>query len=203
MTTDTSEGWDSIAATFMAVRSSVGAQMVRRWAKEALPPSTAILDLGCGSGMPIAQALVGEGFAVWGIDASPSLVAACRANLPDMPVRCEPVQDSDFFGRRFAGVVAIGLIFLLAETDQLRLLEKVADALEPGGRFLFSAPRERCQWRDSLTGRASRSLGMEAYAARLEEYGVVLAGCLTDEGQNHYYDAVKPRRSLDRAARKP
>lgn len=203
MTTDTSEGWDTIAATFMAVRSEVGAQVVRRWAKDGLSPLTAILDLGCGSGVPIGQALVGEGFAIWGIDASPSLVSAYCANLPDMPVRCEPVQDSDFFGRRFAGVVAIGLIFLLAEADQLQFLEKVTDALEPGGRFLFSAPRERCQWRDSLTGRESRSLGMKTYAARLEECGLVLAGCLTDEGRNHYYDAVKPSRSSGGAARKP
>jgi 2-polyprenyl-3-methyl-5-hydroxy-6-metoxy-1,4-benzoquinol methylase len=123
VTTDTSEGWDTIAATFMAVRSEVGAQVVRRWAKDGLSPLAAILDLGCGSGVPIGQALVGEGFAIWGIDASPSLVSAYRANLPDMPIRCEPVQDSDFFGRRFAGVVAIGLIFLLAEADQLHVLE--------------------------------------------------------------------------------
>ncbi len=193
MTTDTSEGWDTIAATFMAVRSEVGAQVVRRWAKDGLSPLAAILDLGCGSGVPIGQALVGEGFAIWGIDASPSLVSAYRANLPDMPVRCEPVQDSDFFGRRFAGVVAIGLIFLLAQADQDKLLAKVAKALEPGGRFLFSAPHQRCEWRDSLTGRVSRSLGMEAYAARLEEHGLILGDCLTDEGQNHYYDVVKPR----------
>ena len=110
-----------------------------------------------------------------------------------MPARCEPVQESDFYGRCFAGVVAIGLIFLLTEADQRKLLAKVADVLEPGGRFLFSAPRERCQWRDSLTGRESRSLGMETYAAQLEECGLALACCLTDEGQNHYYDVVKPR----------
>lgn len=193
MTTDTSEGWDAVAETFMAVRSGVGAPLVRCWATDTLPPSTAILDLGCGSGVPIAQGLAGEGFAVWGIDASPTLISAYRANLPDMPARCEPVQDSDFFGRRFAGVVAIGLIFLLAQADQDKLLAKVAKALVPGGRFLFSAPHQRCEWRDSLTGRVSRSLGMEAYAARLEEHGLILGDCLTDEGRNHYYDVVKPR----------
>ncbi|HIV77682.1 MAG TPA: class I SAM-dependent methyltransferase [Candidatus Sphingomonas excrementigallinarum] len=192
MTTDTSEGWDAVAKTFMAVRSEVGANIVRRWAMDAFPPSTAILDLGCGSGMPIARALVDEGFSVWGIDASSSLLAAYRAHFPDMPALCEPVQGSELFGRRFAGVVAIGLIFLLAEPDQDRLLEKVAKVLEPGGRFLFSAPHQRCEWRDSLTGRVSRSLGASAYAERLQACGLVLADRLTDEGQNHYYDAVKP-----------
>lgn len=195
MTTDASEGWDDVAGAFIAARSDIGAHVVRSWALETLPPSTAILDLGCGSGVPIARALVDDGFAVWGIDAVPLLLSAYRANLPDMPARCEPVQKSDFFRRRFAGIVAIGLIFLLSEADQKQLLAKIADALEPGGRCLFSAPRERCAWRDSLTTRESRSLGVEAYAGCLAASGLVLAGCLIDEGQNHYYDVVKPRSS--------
>lgn len=191
MTTDPSAGWEAVAETFVAIRSDIGVGLVRSWAANALPPSTAILDLGCGSGVPIAQALAGDGFAVWGIDASPSLLSAYRANLPNMPARCEPVQHSDLFARRFAGVVAIGLIFMLSEAEQETLLAKVAHALEPGGRFLFSAPRQRCEWRDILTGRESRSLGAEAYAARMAEHGLVLVGGLIDEGQNYYYDARK------------
>ncbi|WP_322964270.1 class I SAM-dependent methyltransferase [Sphingomonas fuzhouensis] len=192
MTTDTSAGWDAVAQDFMAIRSGIGAALVRSWARANLPPSAAILDLGCGSGVPIATSLADDGFVVWGIDASPSLLSAYRRNLPDMPALCEPVQKSDFFGRRFAGIVSIGLVFLLSAADQHRLLAQVANTLEPGGRFLFSAPRERCEWGDSLTGRLSRSLGEQAYAARLAACGLVLADCLTDEGRNNYYDVVQP-----------
>lgn len=192
MERDRSEGWDAVAETFMTARSRAGAALVRSWAGHALPAATTILDLGCGSGKPIAEALVGDGFAVWGIDASPSLLAAYRNTVPGMPARCEAVQDSDFFARRFIGVVAIGLVFLLSEADQRTLLARVADVLEPGGRFLFSAPRQRCEWRDSLTRRVSRSLGVEAYAAQLGDHGLIVAQYLTDEGRNHYYDVVKP-----------
>jgi SAM-dependent methyltransferase len=150
------------------------------------------LDIGCGSGVPIAKSLVNDGFSVWGVDASPSLISAYRLNCPDMPAVCEPAQDSSFFGRNFVGAISIGLIFLLSEGDQRKLLTSVANVLECGGRFLFSAPREVCRWNDTLTGRASMSLGADAYAAHLTSVGLRLDDCRSDEGGNNYYEAVKP-----------
>ncbi len=192
MTTDHSEGWEAISDQFIAIRSQVGTALVRGWAKDRLPQSAAILDIGCGSGMPIAQALVDDGFSVWGVDASPSLISAYRLNLPDMPAVCEPVQDSSFFDRTFLGVISIGVIFLLCVGDQRKLLTNVANVLEPRGRFLFSAPHEVCRWNDTLTGRASMSLGADAYAAHLTGVGLRLDGCRSDEGGNNYYEAFKP-----------
>lgn len=189
---DHSAGWEAVSDQFVAIRSQIGAALVRSWAKDRLPRSAAILDIGCGSGVPIAQSLVNDGFSVWGVDASPSLISAYRANLPDMPAICEPAQDSSFFDRDFVGVVSIGLIFLLDEQDQQRCLTNVANVLEPGGRFLFSAPREVCRWNDTLTGRASMSLGADAYAAYLTSVGLQLDNCRSDEGGNNYYEASKP-----------
>ena len=191
MTTDHSAGWEAVSDQFMAIRSQIGAALVRSWAKDRLPRSAAILDVGCGSGVPIAQSLVNDGFSVWGVDASPSLISAYRLNFPDMPAVCEPAQDSSFFERNFVGVVSIGLIFLLGEQDQRRLLTSVANVLEPGGRFLFSAPREVCRWNDTLTGRASMSLGADAYAEHLTSVGMRLDDFKSDEGGNNYYEASK------------
>lgn len=191
MNTDRSAGWDAVSDQFMAIRSKVGASLVLTWAKDRLPRSAAILDIGCGSGVPIAQALAEDGFSVWGVDASPSLISAYRRNLPDMPAACEPAQESPFFDRTFVGVVSIGLVFLLDEGDQRKLLTNVANVLEPGGRFLFSAPREVCRWKDTLTERASMSLGADAYAAHLTSVGLRLDDCRSDEGGNNYYEVVR------------
>lgn len=190
-TYDYSLGWDAIAERFMAIRSGVGTALVRAWARDNLTPPAAVLDIGCGSGFPIARALVDDGFEVSGIDASPSLIAAFRRNIPGAPAACEPAQNSDFFGRNFAGVISIGLIFLLETDDQLKLLARVASALQPGGHFLFSAPQQACEWRDTLTDRLSISLGRDAYERHLTDTGLNLMGCQVDEGGNHYYDAVK------------
>lgn len=191
MTMDNSAGWDAVSDQFMAIRSNVGAALVLAWARDRLPRSATILDIGCGSGVPIAQVLVNDGFSVWGVDASPSLIAAYQRNLPDMPAVCEPAQTSTFFNRTFVGVVSIGLLFLLDEDEQRQLLTHVANVLEPGGRFLFSAPREVCRWRDTLTERVSMSLGEDAYGAHLASIGLRLDGCRSDEGGNNYYEAIK------------
>jgi SAM-dependent methyltransferase len=192
MTTDHSAGWEAVADQFIAIRSQTGPALVRSWARDRLPRSAAILDIGCGSGVPIAQALVNDGFSVWGVDASPSLISAYQLNLPNMPAVCEPAQDSSFFDRNFVGVVSIGLIFLLGEQDQRRLFTSVANVLELGGRFLFSAPREVCRWNDTLTGRTSISLGADAYATHLTSVGLRLDDCRSDEGGNNYYEVSKP-----------
>jgi 2-polyprenyl-3-methyl-5-hydroxy-6-metoxy-1,4-benzoquinol methylase len=176
----------------MTARSGIGAALVRAWARETLAHGAAIVDVGCGSGTPIAQALVEDGFEVSGIDASPTLIAAFRERFPDAPAACEAAQDSAFFGRSFDAAVAVGLLFLLAEDDQGEVLRRVAACLRPGGRFLFSAPREPCEWPDMLTGRRSVSLGAGAYERLLRASGLQLVGCRVDEGQNNYYEALKP-----------
>lgn len=189
---DASEGWEAIAGDFLAARTDIGAALVAGWARANLSPGATILDIGCGSGAPVAQALVDAGFAVAGVDPSPTLIAAFRQRFPDAPAACEPAQTSPFFHRRFDAAVAIGLLFLLTPDDQQIVLRRMADALEPCGRLLFTAPRQPCAWADSLTGRPSRSLGQEAYAALLMTAGFRLLEGLRDEGANHYYHAIKP-----------
>lgn len=188
---DQSEGWEDVAGSFMAARSSVGADLVLSWARANLPRSGCVVDIGCGSGEPIARTLIDAGFDVFGIDASPTLIAAFRQRFLGAQSACEAAQDSAFFDRTFDAAVSVGLVFLLAEDDQRKLILRIAQALRPEGRVLFSAPREICEWQDTLTGRRSISLGAEAYEELLRASGLQLAGALVDEGGNHYFDAVR------------
>jgi SAM-dependent methyltransferase len=141
--------------------------------------------------VPISQVLIERGFHVYGVDASPTMVAAFRARFPTVPVECAAVEDSDFFGRTFDGVVAWGLFFLFDVEDQRRLIGRIAGVLRSGGRLLFTAPSQSCSWRDAMTGRTSVSLGYEAYRKVLEAEGMLLVGTGSDEGENHYYFAQK------------
>jgi 2-polyprenyl-3-methyl-5-hydroxy-6-metoxy-1,4-benzoquinol methylase len=187
---DASNGYEGVAAEYIERRgrSRIGVDAVLGWS-QCLPADAAILDLGCGHGVPMAEALLDQGFAVHGIDASPTLVAEFRRRFPDTPVRCEAVETSDLFGRRFDAVLAIGLVFLLEEDAQREVIRRAAAALTPAGRFLFTAPAQRCTWTDVLTGRESRSLGAESYRAMLASAGLTLVGEFTDDGSNHYFDA--------------
>lgn len=190
MQRDRSNGWEAVAGRFMAQRSSAGADTVRAWCR-ALPGRASVLDLGCGSGVPIAEALIDAGCEVSGVDASPSLVAEFRRRFPQAPVVCEPVEESRFFGRTHDGIVAIGLLFLLQPGVQETVIRRLASALKPGGRVLFTAPVQTCTWVDQMTGRQSVSLGSDAYRRALGSAGLVVIGEYDDEGGNHCFDAAR------------
>jgi SAM-dependent methyltransferase len=186
---DSSKGWEAIATEFVAARSDIGSKVVRQWTR-GLRPLSEVVDIGCGSGLPISQILVDAGCTVFGIDASPTLLSMFRRRFPAAPAVCETVQTSTFFGQQFDGAVAVGLLFLLSEDDQRKLIEKVGQALRPGGRFLFSAPRVQCAWRDLQTGQPSLSLGEAEYQRQLRRAGMLVNEIYVDEGGNHYFDAV-------------
>ncbi len=81
-------------------------------------------------------------------------------------------------------------MFLLPEEGQRKLIAKVGQILRPGGRFLFSAPRVQCEWRDLQTGQRSYSLGEAEYQRQLVSAGMHLQNIYVDEGGNHYFEAV-------------
>jgi SAM-dependent methyltransferase len=195
--TDRSNGYEGVAAEFLANRGNartrsrgIGVKPVREWAK-TLPRGAAIIDLGCGAGFPITEVLVLEGLNVYAIDASPSFVEAFRHNLPGIPVACEAVEDSTFFDRTFDAVIAWGLIFLLQPEEQRRLIQRMADILVPSGRLLFTSETEPLVWNDAMTGLQSSSLGAAEYRRLLSAVGLYVVGEYEDEGQAHYFDALK------------
>ncbi|MCW9705874.1 class I SAM-dependent methyltransferase [Fodinibius salsisoli] len=192
MENDPTNGYEAIAQDFIAYRrkSAIGVEAVRSWAHTLLPNAT-ILDLGCGNGIPITEALVKDGYTPYGIDASPTLVASFRDHFPDLTVACESAETSDFFDRKFDGIVAWGLMFLLSESIQTILINRISSTLTPGGQFLFTSPEQACTWTDIMTGVESRSLGAEKYERILSSAGLSLISNDMDEGENYYYVAKK------------
>ena len=188
---DGSSGYEAIASEFLRQRSNgIGAQEVRNWAR-TLPRGSGVLDLGCGSGIPLTSVLVDENLDVFGVDGAPSLVDAFRKNLPGTPILCEAVQTSSLFHRSFDAVLAWGLMFLLDAEDQHCLIQRIAEVLVPNGRLLFTSPADAVVWRDAMTGTQSVSLGAEMYRSLLGAAGIYVKSECQDEGQNHYFDAYR------------
>ena len=193
MREDGSNGYEGVAGMYVAGRGTrplvgdaIGAAIVRAWA-QSFPPGATILDLGSGPGEPSTRILQEAGLATYAVDASAAMVAAFRERFPGVPIEQNTVEASAFFDRTFDGVLAWGLLFLLTPAAQARVIEKVAGALNPGGRFLFTAPEERLEWLDAMTGRPSHSLGAQSYEQVLRDAGLTWVGDALDEGGNHYY----------------
>ncbi len=188
---DLSNGWEQIADGFIANRNTdIGVKTLEYWST-LLNPGASVLDIGCGFGVPHAQVLINSGCNVYGIDASQTLIREFRKRFPMAEAVCETAESSNYFCRKFDGMIAIGLMFLLPEDAQLKLLGNVAKSLVEDGRLLFTSPDQVCTWQDILTGRQSRSLGKEVYVKELSKHGLSLVDEYIDEGQNHYFDFIK------------
>lgn len=128
-----------------------------------------VLDLGCGSGSPVAAFYAREGFRVTGVDGSPAQIALCRARLPDQEWLVADMRTLAL-GRRFEALLAWDSFFHLAPADQRGMFPVFAAHAAEGAPLLFNTgPRH---------GEAIGAYGDEPlYHASLEpaEYRALLA----------------------------
>ena len=189
---DSAKAYEAHAHEYLLGRdtSPIGTQVVDQWSR-TLRKGATVIELACGGGYPITRVLNAAGLQLWAVESSPTLVTEFRSRFPSIPVQCARVQESDFFGRKYQGTIAIGLIFLLSEQEQANLISRVSAILEPGGRFLFMAPIQIGTWKDMNTGLECKSLGQERYEELLKNVGLHVVATHRDVGENNYYDAEK------------
>ncbi len=185
------DNYEPVAREFIEIRSKeIGVPEITRW-EQQLPSQSHILDLGCGHGLPLASALQAKGHYLYGIDLSPTLIDEYKRNISGSKVECGSALDSSYFDRKFDAVLAIGLFFLMAEEEQRDCFPRIADVLNPGGRFLFTAPVQEARWLDALSGNLSHSLGEKTYRELLLGAGFEIDAEYIDSGKAHYYDSMK------------
>jgi SAM-dependent methyltransferase len=108
-----------------------------------VPPGSAVLDLGCGTG-ELAVFLAATGMRVTGCDISPRMLrrAASAAGVPSGAVswvRLDPSwQTLPFMARSFDAVVASSVLEYVA--DPAAVLRECRRVLRPGGTVLCSVP---------------------------------------------------------------
>jgi cyclopropane fatty-acyl-phospholipid synthase-like methyltransferase len=168
----------------------VGARTADRWAR-SLKPNSNVLEIGCGGGIPVTKTLVDVGLNLWAIDSSPTMVKTFRDRYPDIPVECASVLESDFFQKKYDAVISIGVIFILNEEGQLKMLSRVSEILRSGGSFIFTAPVEVGEWKDVVTGQKLLTLGEDVYLAALRNSGFEEVRCYCDRGKNNYYEVKR------------
>lgn len=187
--TDSATAYEAHALAFMQARdtSTIGAEVIKAWCSD-LPHNARVLELACGAGYPVTRVLTEAGLQVWAVDSSSTLLSVFAERFSAVPVECAKVQECDFFGLKFDAVLAVGLMFLLNETEQIAFIHRVGKRLVPGGCFLFTAPDVACDWVDLTTGISSQSLGRASYENHFLASGLRLMRTFMDEGGNHYFD---------------
>lgn len=106
-----------------------------------VPEAGCILDLGCGSGEPIARYLIGHGRRLTGVDASPGLIDLCHGRFPAHDWIVADMRGLDL-GRTFDGVIAWHSAIHLTPDDQQGLFAVYARHVRPGGVLMFTSAPE-------------------------------------------------------------
>jgi SAM-dependent methyltransferase len=104
-----------------------------------LPASAAVLDLGCGCGVPVARFLASVGHHVTGVDISDVQIERARRLVPTGTFLRADATRLDLPPASYDAVVCLYAIIHMPLADQPRLIEKIASWLRPGGRLLITA----------------------------------------------------------------
>ncbi len=132
-------GYNAIAKEWDAARSALfpfESAFLDRLVLHLRPPAR-ILDLGCGTGRPISEFLLGRGFAVTGVDQAEELLALARVRLPGgrwvhgTMEAFEPDEEYD-------GAVMWDSLFHVPRGEIGPILRKVVGSLRPGARLMLT-----------------------------------------------------------------
>jgi SAM-dependent methyltransferase len=188
--------YDRIARLYAAERprSTIGLPELNDMLAR-LPQGASVLDVGCGTGKPITEAILlhPASLQVFGVDSSEKMLEEFRGNFPRVPVQCSPIQAFDYFERTFDAVVSWGMMFHLPPEEQRSVIRNIASHLAPQGFFLFSSGNEAGMRAGTMYGEdfAYYSLGAEEYRTTLEASRCALLDEHFDIGENYYYLAQK------------
>ena len=130
---------------------------------EGLPAAAKVLDLGCGTGEPVAKYVVERGFRVTGVDESEQMLKFARQIVPEAEFIQADMIDVEL-NATFDAAVAWDSMFHVERKHHAAIYRKISQALKVGGRFFSSvggsAPNEDD---DSVEGFTSEMFGETFY----------------------------------------
>ncbi len=103
-----------------------------------LPPRPVVLDLGCGSGEPIAHYLIERECDLTGVDAAPEMIALCKSRFPRQTWLVADMRSLSL-GRVFDGLLTWDSFFHLCHDDQRRMFPVFRAHAASGAALLFTS----------------------------------------------------------------
>ena len=97
-----------------------------------------MLDLGCGTGVPIARYLMEQSCQVTGVDASSAMIARCVDRFPERTWHLADMRTLAL-NRRFDGILAWDSFFHLTQDDQRRMFPIFKRHAAAGAALMFTS----------------------------------------------------------------
>lgn len=117
-----------------------------------LKPGAKILDIGCGSGIPIDKYLYDQGFKVKGIDLSKEQIKLAKKNLPNCDFEIKDMSKLKKDEYNVDAVVSFYTIFHIPREKHLNLLRKINTFLNKDGLLLITMGASEWEGKDNFHG---------------------------------------------------
>ncbi|WP_392537845.1 class I SAM-dependent methyltransferase [Legionella sp. 227] len=136
-----------------------------------IPPEGTILDLGCGTGEPMAQFFIEKGFKVTGVDGSQKMIALCKKRFPSECWITSDMRDINL-QQQFDAILAWHSFFHLDHDSQRNMFKVFASHIKPGGVLAFTSGEEEGEvWSDNGGQQLYHaSLSTKEYNSLLKEF---------------------------------
>ena len=137
-----------------------------------IPQHSKILDLGCGSGKPIADYLIQHDHKITGVDSSDVMIEMAQQNFPEQHWLQADIRTVEF-DQKFNAILAWDSFFHLTPDDQRQMFRQFARLAQQGTVLMFSSGPSHGEAIGDLFGDAlyHASLAPEEYRALLKQYG--------------------------------
>jgi SAM-dependent methyltransferase len=129
------DGYDRIAERYCAWASQVRQEERAKYMAvllDTLPVGAAVLELGCGAGLPTTRQLAAR-FNVTGVDLSARQVALAQHNVPTATFLHADMTQLDLSPMSFDAVAAFYSLMHVPRSEHLGLLRKITLWLRAGG----------------------------------------------------------------------
>ncbi len=165
--------YDAVAAAFDRGRGPLlGEDKYLQKILAGLPQGGSVLDIGCGTGQPIARYFIERGFHVTGIDAAQAMIGISRARFPKMTWFVEDMRRLAL-PQKFDAIVAWDSFFHLTRDDQRAMFPIFRAHAASEAQLLFTSGPKDGEVMGKVEGQAvyHSSLSPEEYRALLTAQG--------------------------------
>lgn len=196
MMTEENQGksYDLIAEDFAKMRDSFySEQKYLDLFMSYLLPNSHILDIGCGSGYPIAAYLIEHGFQVTGIDGSQELLSIAQIKCPKLHSICGDVRTVKI-DHKYDAILEWWCLFHIPKHDHEKMISRFGTWIKPGGFLEFTTGDHEYNHKssDMLNQELSYySLEPKLYEKYLKETGFKILLRENDQDQHMVWIAQK------------
>ena len=147
-----------------------------------LPDQANVLDLGCGSGKPLATYLIEQGCAITGVDSSELMLQMSRANFPEQAWLQVDMRQFNL-EQKFDAILAWDSFFHLTPDDQRQMFMQFARHAKLGTVLMFSSGPAYGEAIGELFGEPlyHASLAPEEYRHLLAQYGFEVLNMVAED----------------------